>query len=485
MVDVIRIDAQIHGYRQGHQLLSASSNVSKDDQVVIDRLSDMAGPLRPGERFDPYLSGYPLPSGSYYVLARTCQDLSVSRAGCVRTFSLLIPTLMWSSVSGLRIFLDLLQPSSVPETAERVLTEVPTMSPLPVARDFHANELVESLFLEKGKPIAMFDVREAELVTERLLTSLWPSMRAGFCVSTFVLSPRKIEGRDFDLVFAPRDARPRFADWPGRRIDGRGNKGARHRWTNTIVERVFQDPHPRLLTDSKQNLIAFERGGDTAVLRIALMWDDLINKLEHSPTAALGLLDIVSSGVLENTELVATLEPLLAKAADRAVTCLPVSEAWDFIGAMVRKLHRMRMAAGVGSVAAASRVLARKDPTGAIMLVEQSSPDGELEGILPSLALGVADEMNECTEGALVNARLETFARFVCAEQVFSETVVKTPALVERLGEVLNELSGAQFSDVKGMVLPLLVENAQYAAMVPLVASLGRRVFICQDTATR
>ena len=337
---MISIDTQMHGYRQGHQLLSASLNLSKEDQSVIDRLSDMAGPLRPEESFEPYLSGYPLPSGNYYVLARTWQDLSVSRAGCVRTFSLLIPTLVWSSASGLQVFLDLLQPNSLPDMAEQVLTGSPTMSPLPLTRDFQANELLEALFLEEGRPVAIFDVPEPELVAARLLTSLWPSIRTGFCVSTFALSPRKIKGRDFDLVFAPRDARPKFADWRGRRIDGLADKGPRHRWTDTIANRVFAEPYPRLLNDSKQDLIGFDRVGDTAVLRIALMWDDLLEKLQRSPSAALGLLDIVSSGVLDKSMAIATIEPLLARAADRAVVCLPASEAWDFIGAMVRKLHK-------------------------------------------------------------------------------------------------------------------------------------------------
>ena len=88
--NVISIEQQVHGYRQGHQLLSSSVNLSKADQSTIDQLSDVAGPLRPGEMFSPYVSAYPLPSETFYVLARTWQDLTVARAGCVRTLSLLI-----------------------------------------------------------------------------------------------------------------------------------------------------------------------------------------------------------------------------------------------------------------------------------------------------------------------------------------------------------------------------------------------------------
>ena len=61
------VHQQTHGYKSGHQLLSASIRLQPTDQEVIDRLSDMAGPLRPNERFEPYLTAYPLPSGSYTV----------------------------------------------------------------------------------------------------------------------------------------------------------------------------------------------------------------------------------------------------------------------------------------------------------------------------------------------------------------------------------------------------------------------------------
>ena len=469
---MIRIETQIHAYRQGHQLLSASTRLSKEDQAVIDRLSDMAGPLRPGEVFDPYLSAYPLPSGKWYVLARTCQDLDVSRAGCVRTFSLLIPRAVWSSASGLRDFMELINPKAIPDNAKPIVIRTLRISPLPMVRDFQGSELMEALFLEEGGPVVVFDVAEAELVTVRLLTSLWPSIRMEFCVSTFALSPRRIEGRDFNLVFAPGDARPRFADWPGRRIDGLAAKGPRHRWTNSIVDRVFREDCPRLLIDSKRNLVGLDRGSDASVLRISLMWDDLLDRVEEAPLAALGLLDIVSSGVVNDIEAIRTLEPVLAKAADRAVVYLTTSEAWDFLAAMVRKLHRMQVKIDGRAVGTASRVLASKDPGGVISVLEQSNSNGEFDDLLPYLARGVADSVKACSERALLGARPETLGRLVCTGQFFAEMVVSTRSLVGRLGDVLRELSGTLFDDVRGAVLPLLNENAQFAAILPLISSL-------------
>src|SRR5580693_436936 len=105
---MISVERQVHGYRQGHQLLAASEILSKADQTLVDRLSDVAGPLRPKEKFEPYLSAYPLPSGECYVLARTWQDSVVARAGCVRTLSLIISANDWALAGSPAAFLDLL-----------------------------------------------------------------------------------------------------------------------------------------------------------------------------------------------------------------------------------------------------------------------------------------------------------------------------------------------------------------------------------------
>ncbi|HXO71602.1 MAG TPA: hypothetical protein VN838_21795, partial [Bradyrhizobium sp.] len=96
-----RVDEQKHGYRSGHQLLAASIKLSREDQDTVDRLSDMAGPLQPGETFSPYLTSYPLPGGTHYVLARTWQDLAAPRAGCVLTRSLFVPMPMWERLDNL------------------------------------------------------------------------------------------------------------------------------------------------------------------------------------------------------------------------------------------------------------------------------------------------------------------------------------------------------------------------------------------------
>jgi len=331
------ITSQLHGYQHGHQLLSSTAKISKGDQAVIDRISDVAGPLRPGETFGPYLTAYPLPSGDFFVLARTWQDLSVPRAGCVRTLSLLVPVDDWSNAPALDVYLDILDPSEMPTVALTSTLPRTVKTALPPVPSFAANELLEAIFLEETKPVAMFDAPEPELIAIRLLTALWPSMRRRFAVSTFALSPRKIEGRSFDLVFAPKDARSRFASWDGRRIDARTGPSTRHRWTRSIADRVFHQPKPQLLSHEEIRLVGSHESGSYSALRIALMWEELKSNLERSPSAALGLLDIANSRTSADPEIVASLQPAILEAAHRAVTTLSSSEAWELIGALAKK----------------------------------------------------------------------------------------------------------------------------------------------------
>ncbi|MHA3774964.1 GAP1-N1 domain-containing protein [Verrucomicrobiota bacterium sgz303538] len=466
------METQLHGYRQGHQLLDSSIQLSKSDQSVIDRLSDVAGPLRPGERFEPYLSAYPLPSGRFCVLARTWQDLTVPRDGCVRTLSIIIPADDWQDARDLRPFLDLLDPETFPSNAGSAKLGDTPAAVMPQAPQFRASELLEALFLEDSKPVALFDAPAPELIAVRLLSALWPALRRRFTVSTFALSPRKIEGRNFDLVFAPMDARSRFADWPGRRIDARAGKAARHRWTGEIVNRVFQSPVPWLLDDRDIRLIGEDEGSTPAALRIALLWDELLAKLEQSPSAALGLLDIANSKMQSGSAAVLDLQPELASAAQRAIATFPASEAWEFLGAMVRKIYGTPLTSTLPSVSAAAGVLAGRSPAGAISLIDQAEGEGAIYAIVPAIADGLAAHFGSSTEQALAGARSLTFARLIVANPQLARASLASPKLIERMAQTVVDLGPPLFNAFRDEIMPALVDDRHAVLARPLFASL-------------
>ncbi|KIU30546.1 hypothetical protein SR39_20605 [Methylobacterium radiotolerans] len=470
------VERQVHGYQQGHQLLATSMPLPKAEQSVVNQLSDVAGPLRPRERFDPYLTAYPLPGGKRFVLARTWQDLTVARAGCVRTLSLVIPMDEWVRAEGLSAYFDQLRLDRLPDArdATQVVVWDTEIKPLPPAPPFNGSELLEALFLEDARPVVMLDALEPELVATRLLTALWPSLRRRFAVSTFARSPRKVGGRDFDLVFAPKDARSRFADWNGRRVDGRLVQDGRHRWTGAIVARVFDQPHPRLLTIPESGLVGGNDAGqdDAAALRIALLWDELVTKIHYTPTAALGLLDIVNSGKVRDSLAIKAIEPSLVEATNRASTTFADDDAWGFLGAISRKLQGRSMPAGRAAVADAVERLAERAPEGAVSLLSQDDPRKVLTELVPRIAAGLGSNFTDRAERALREAAPAVLGRLLAQGDALAGHVADDRPLVERLGQILPALDDETLDAVGPSLLPRLIDDWHLPAAEPLIRRL-------------
>lgn len=337
----LHFDEQTHGYRSGHQLLSSTARLSRADQDVVDRLSDMAGQLRPGERFAPYLTGYPLPSGEHFVLAKTWQDEGAPRSGCVWTQSLLIPMWQWVELPDIAGQLSSFHrpPFEFTGIDERT---VPSDS---LVKDPRRFELVEALFLEERQPIVMFDCAEGALISLRLVNALLSSIRSTFAFCTYALAPRFIEGRPFDLLFAPLDARTRFTSWPGRRIDPTktGAEKSRHRWTADLVGRIFEKDRARLEVDSALGFAPeFERV-DESSLRMSLRWKELVNSAADSPTAVLGLLDILRVRGRPPLDGSTGVFPVIKQAVTRAALEFPIDQAWMFLTALLTKLPKGRI----------------------------------------------------------------------------------------------------------------------------------------------
>lgn len=471
---MISIDRQVHGYKQGHQLLASSVTLPKNDQSILDRLSDVAGPLRPGEKFAPYISAYPLPSGKRYVLARTWQDLSVARAGCVRTLSLIINSSDWGVAKNLVQFFEALDLPFLPqETDATEIAVSPTSKNLPEIHKF-PHELIEALFLEEPQPVAVFDAQLPELITVRLLSALWPSLRKKFAVSTFALSPRKVSGRDFDLVFAPKDSRSRFSDWVGRRVDGRSSKEARHRWTNEIASRIFLHQEPHLLLQSEVEIFGEDDSGDanSTKLRLALLWRELFAKVATTPTAALGLLDIASSGKLDNRAAINTIEPYLQDAIKRATLSLPEEEVWNFLTAIARKIEKYSLNAVALAVANAAEDLAGAAPEGALALLTSASGKGVALTLLPKIAKGLGNNFTSRAEQSLLNAPEELLGQLIAQGGKLAKNIAVNERLIARLAEILPRLDDFLLDKASDQFLPLLVEDFQAVAAAPLISRL-------------
>jgi hypothetical protein len=251
-------------------------------------------------------------------------------------------------------------------------------------------ELLEALFLEERMPVAVFGAEMPELIALRLLTAVWPSYRRNFTLSTFCNSPRSIAKKNFDLVFAPVEARSRFSDWKGRRIDGSRTSAARHRWSTSIVDRVFRTQNPSLRgLDVLGEMAGDERGSEDA-LRVSLLWDELYRKVASEPLAALGLLDIANTRAAKNAYLVGSLGPALASAAATAVATMPPRDAWGFLQTLTDKVGDSKLRLSVAkSIRSSAISLARQRPKDAVGVVPTILAKNGQELLLGALGDGL------------------------------------------------------------------------------------------------
>lgn len=370
-----KFNFQIHKYKSGHKLIASTIVLERNDQDTIDRLSDLSGQLRPGELFEPYFTCYPLPSDKQFVIARTWQDLTAVRAGCVLTKSIIISMLEWENTDEVytifKMLLDSENDINFPIYDSKVDKHCSIVSEAPV------EELVEALFLEERKAILIIDAKEKDQTLIRLYSAFWPSLRRKFAACTFALSPRTINNRFFDLLFTQNALRNRFSDWKGRRIEGSPSlkKLARHRWTYDLCFRIFKADNPSCF--DKNSLFDLFKAEDESVLRLSLLWDELFKKAaeESSPMAILGLLDIINSQRSISQSLYQTIEPLIRKSIGYVFKSLNIEDAWKFYGGLLVK-HKYKLMGRemLLEVKLACTNLTAIDPGGAIDFILNYNP---------------------------------------------------------------------------------------------------------------
>ncbi|MCE9635844.1 MAG: hypothetical protein K8T90_09080 [Planctomycetes bacterium] len=204
----------VHGYRDGHKLLSSSTPLSSDAARAMLVLSDMSGPsMQPG--FDEYITGYPLAGAEYFVLAKTWYAPEMPRPGCVWTHSLLIPRKQVAEVSTASLMRSFRRP-----LADRVSELV--AAPIHIEEDMHTGH-VSACFGDRalaaavigavlGQPRPVIVVADTavqfERVFLRLWEELWPAERSRFSFCTGALMPRSNAGMLLDVQAVPRAIPP-------------------------------------------------------------------------------------------------------------------------------------------------------------------------------------------------------------------------------------------------------------------------------------
>ncbi len=214
------IHQALHGYSDGHRLISSSVSLSSSDARTMVVMSDLSGPgIKPDE--SGYLTGYPLLGTGKYVLARTWIAPEMSRPGCVWTHSLIIDysdlavlfsvddlLAAFKRPTGLSRERDYTKPLSI--TARRVRSS----SKVSVRR---ASEIVNALYSSPDDTI-LAEVDNAEYDEQLVLTiwmQQWPRLRRSFGFCTLAGIDRSRKGAMLDLQLVRSMTRQVKTHFPG------------------------------------------------------------------------------------------------------------------------------------------------------------------------------------------------------------------------------------------------------------------------------
>jgi hypothetical protein len=332
---------------------------------------------------------------------------------------------------------------------------------LPPVDPLLGTELIEAMFLEERVPIVVFDAESPEPLALRVTTALWPGFRRTFSMSTFARSPRSIGRRSFDLVFASKEARSRFGDWKGRRIDGRKRGSARHPWSAPIVAQVLSAPVPSLKSLDALGEMSSDSVGSESALRVSLLWGDLRRKLPTSPTAALGMLDIANTRKVRQVDLIRELEPALARSASMATTTMEAEDAWRYLGALIQKLGGFSLSLSVAkSIRNAAVDLASRHPVETVEVLASLNVEPQRELLVSAAADGLARALDHDVAELLSHLDGHDLLDLLFASTPLAEgTVGRFPVFSTALASALRTADESVRAEARRRLMGLLVDD--------------------------
>ncbi|MFN3249391.1 hypothetical protein [Roseibium album] len=212
------IHQALHGYSDGHRLISSSVQIQGMEARIMQVMSDLSGP---GVKPEPsgYITGYPLESAGKYVLARTWAAPEMSRPGCVWTHSLIIDNADLAAFTSAKSLLSAFRrptgASSKHDYADPASIFIAPSQPFTLSQD-RAQEIINALYALPDRTI-LAEVEEADK-DEQLISAIWmqqwPRLRRAFGFCTLSGMDRSGKGVLLDLQLVRTLDRQIIAKFP-------------------------------------------------------------------------------------------------------------------------------------------------------------------------------------------------------------------------------------------------------------------------------
>lgn len=201
MIDLIH--QTLHGYQNGHKLISSTIELTPAAKNILLRESDS-----PGEDFhhqDTYCySGYPVIAVGAYVLSKTWVATEINRPGCVWTHSLLIPFSLLAKKEGIECLdLESIFLSKKCDFFNLSLSPIHASTLKRSTTNKDLTQLFSEIFSEDKQTILNVNSVSINDIAN-IWGRLWPKMRRCFSFKTW--SPKKIFSssnyNQYDLVLS-------------------------------------------------------------------------------------------------------------------------------------------------------------------------------------------------------------------------------------------------------------------------------------------
>ena len=204
---IIEIDQTLHGYKNGHQLLASSKDLTPEEKRILLVQSDLSGSNAYGE-FESYITGYPIVASNLYCFSKTWYAHEMQRPGCVWTHTLLIKFQDLGKVPEFEDFL----PRFIRPAIDKYKSYARVIQ-FEIGFDLKINErlelkdsIVDQLYVNPDKALVV--PTDASTKYESSILSIWsdqwPRLRRNFYFCSWALSLKSLNDKIFDLQIIPQ-----------------------------------------------------------------------------------------------------------------------------------------------------------------------------------------------------------------------------------------------------------------------------------------
>jgi len=291
MTETILLDQLLHGYNNGHKLITSSINLNSKDESKINVLSDLSG-INSNLKFDYYFTGYPINNNQKYIFAKTWYADEMPRPGCVWTQSLVLDENVLKDINNFNLIDASFTRPSYEFEKKFYADKIPIiLNQSNLTLD--DNILFESIYLSflenfvnTKKSIFIVTETNNRLLFEKFIINfwffLWKKLRIATSFSTLSFSARKFENNliniqliDFDTYYNIKFNAENNIIFI---LDNSNSKTSNKKWTLEFLKNMRFGSNLHKIISNEFDILAEDRGNLKTLSSLAIIVDDLKSK---------------------------------------------------------------------------------------------------------------------------------------------------------------------------------------------------------------